>query len=88
MARRLARRGGLRTRRYRISVCGRLGEAGREAFGEFDITPDGTNTALTGDLDQSALHGTLNRIRALGLELAGITLLADDIRGVQNGIGS
>src|SRR5579859_6717926 len=54
--------GDMRARRYRIIVCGRLDEVGREAFGEFDITPDSTNTALTGDLDQAALHGTLNRI--------------------------
>jgi hypothetical protein len=67
----------MRARRYRITVCGRLDEVGREAFGGFDITPDGTNTALTGDLDQAALHGTLNRIRALGLELAEIAFLAD-----------
>ena len=67
----------MRARRYRITVYGPLGEADREAFGEFDITPDGTNTVLTGDLDQAALHGTLNRVRALGLELAEITLLAD-----------
>jgi hypothetical protein len=67
----------MRLRRYRITVCGRLGEVGREAFGDFDITPEGTNTALTGDLDQAALHGTLNRIQALGLELAEITPLAN-----------
>ena len=72
----------MRARRYRITVCGRLGEVGHEAFGEFDIVSDGTNTELTGDLDQAALYGTLNRIWALGLELAGITLLADGIRGV------
>jgi hypothetical protein len=67
----------MRAQRYRITVCGRLDEAGREAFGGFDITPDGTNTLLTAILDQAGLHGTLHRIRALGLELAEITPLAD-----------
>lgn len=67
----------MRIQRYRITVCGLLGAAGREAFGDFIITLAGANTVLTGDLDQAALHGALNRIRAFGLELAEITLWAD-----------
>jgi len=59
----------MRTHRYGITVCGRLDEACREAFGDFDIELDGTDTVLTGDLDQAALCGALNRIAALGLEL-------------------
>lgn len=67
----------MRAKRYRITICGRLDEALREVFGDFDITPDGMNTVLTGGLDQAALHGAINRIRSFGLELAEIILLAD-----------
>ena len=66
----------LRTHRYRITISGRLGPAAREAFASFDITPDGLATALASEMDQAALHGALNRIRALGLELVGVDRLA------------
>ena len=59
----------MRTHRYRITIAGGLGEIGREAFKDFIIKPNGTNTWLIGDLDQAALYGTLDRILALGLEL-------------------
>ena len=65
----------MRTHRYRITIFGRLGPAAREAFASFDITPDGRATALASELDQAALHGALNRIRALGLELVGVDRL-------------
>jgi hypothetical protein len=64
--------------RYRITVSGRLGEIGREAFTDLGTEFDGMNTALTGELDQAALYGVLNRILALGLELVEINRLADD----------
>ena len=59
----------VRTHRYRITIAGGLGEIGREAFKDFIIEPNGTNTWLIGDLDQAALYGTLDRVLALGLEL-------------------
>lgn len=64
--------------RYRITVSGNLGEIGREAFTDLGSEFDGVNTALTGELDQAALYGVLNRILALGLELVEISCLADD----------
>ena len=51
----------MRTYRYRITVSGGLGETGREASGDFDIRPEGADTVLSGDLDQAALHGALDR---------------------------
>jgi hypothetical protein len=57
------------THRYRIIVAGGLSEIGREAFSDFRIEANGTNTVLVRNLDQAALYGTLNRILSLGFEL-------------------
>ena len=65
----------LRTHRYRITISGRLGALGREIFADFDIRPDGQAVVLAGEMDQAALHGVLNRIQALGLELVGVVRL-------------
>jgi hypothetical protein len=67
----------VRTHCYRITIAGGLGEIGREAFSEFRIEANGTNTVLIGDLDQAALYGTLNRILSLGLELVELRRLTD-----------
>ena len=45
--------GDVRTHRYRIIVAGGLSEIGREAFSDFRIDANGTNTALIRDLDRS-----------------------------------
>jgi hypothetical protein len=65
------------THRYRITIVGGLGEIGREAFADFLIEPNGTNTVLVGDLDEAALYGALNRILALRLELIELRRLSD-----------
>ena len=67
----------MRTHRYRIRISGNLGEIGREAFGDLQIEANRTDTILTGDLDQAALYGTLNRILVLGFELLELTRLSD-----------
>jgi hypothetical protein len=59
----------VRTHRYGITIFGVLDGADREEFADFRIERDSANTVLIGDLDQAALHGTLNRIVARGLEL-------------------
>jgi len=59
--------------RYQITIFGGLGELGREAFADFKIEYANGNTVLTGDLDQAALYGALNRILALGLELVALS---------------
>jgi len=64
--------------RYLITISGGLSETGREAFGDFRIELNGTNTALIADLDQSGLSGVLNRVQALDLELVELTRLTDD----------
>jgi hypothetical protein len=63
--------------RYEITISGGLGEIGREAFGDFKIESYETTTVLTGDLDQAALYGTLNRLLSLGFELIRLDRLAD-----------
>jgi hypothetical protein len=69
----------VRTHRYRIIVAGGLSEIGREAFSDFRIEANGTNTALIRDLDQAGLYGTLNRILSLGFELIELCRLTDSV---------
>jgi hypothetical protein len=71
----------VRTHRYRITIFGRPGAAGREVFAGFEITLDGLATVLAGELDQAALYGALNRIRALGLELVAVARLVQRSAG-------
>jgi hypothetical protein len=54
---------------YEITVRGRLGDALIDAFAGLTAAPAGTNTVLRGRIDQAALHGVLERIESLGLEL-------------------
>jgi hypothetical protein len=69
---------------YRIIVSGRLAGVTREVFEDLRVESDGTNTGLTGDLDQAALYGVLNRIQAFGLELVALSRL-DDEPGIVGG---
>ena len=66
--------------RYEIRIAGQLDEATITAFGDMDVTVGGAVTVITGDFDQAALHGLLERIRSLGLEL----VEARRVRDVRN----
>ena len=55
--------------RYRITVSGVLGKVGCEVLADLKIEFNGADTVLTGDLDEAALYGVLNRLLVLGLEL-------------------
>ena len=68
----------MRAHRYRIIVSGSLGEIALEIFGDLCVESDGANTGLTGELDQAALYGVLNRIPAFGLELVALSRLNDE----------
>ena len=60
--------------RYRIFLGGGgLSTAICEAFEGFTIESNGVYTTLIADLDQAALHGTLNRIHSLDLDLVEVT---------------
>ena len=67
----------MRPHRYRIIVSGRLGEITREVSGDLCLEFDGANTGLTGELDQAALYGVLNRILEFGFELLALNRLDD-----------
>lgn len=55
--------------RYEIRIAGQLDEATIAAFGDLDVSVHSAVTVITGDFDQAALHGLLERIRWLGLDL-------------------
>lgn len=58
---------------YRITIRGRLSERFAARFDGLTLVPSGETTVLTGDLvDQAQLHGVLDRIRDLGLELVAV----------------
>jgi hypothetical protein len=59
--------------RYRIVVKGRLSESFASGFEDLSVEALPGRTALEGDfVDQSQLHGVLDRIRGLGIELESV----------------
>ena len=64
--------------RYRVVVSGKLGTVTRRIFEDLSVEYDGTNTGLTGELDQAGLYGVLNRIPAFGLELVALNRLDEE----------
>jgi hypothetical protein len=51
----------------------RPGEITRKVWGDLCVESDGANTGRTGELDQAAPDGVLNRILAFGLELVALS---------------
>jgi hypothetical protein len=57
-------------RTYEITFAGQAVPAVVDAFDDFEVTVDKTTTTVRAELvDQAALHGAIDRVRALGLEL-------------------
>jgi hypothetical protein len=57
---------------YEVRVTGQLGAEARDAFGGLTIQHQEAAAVLSGDLDQAALLGLIDRVRALDLELVEI----------------
>jgi hypothetical protein len=67
---------------YEIRVRGHLGPTLRHAFADLQADRCAGNTTLRGPVpDQSALHGLLAQIEALGLELLEVRRLPDGPTG-------
>jgi len=54
---------------YEIRLAGPLDETREAAFAGLNVASHGQVTVITGEFDQAALHGLLERIRMLGLDL-------------------
>jgi hypothetical protein len=55
--------------RYEIRIACRLDHEVELAFEGLDVAADGDLTVVTGELDQAALHGLLERVRIMGFDL-------------------
>jgi len=62
--------------RYRVVVRGRMGDTLAGVFGELELECRDGTTALTGTfIDQAQLHGLLDRLRDLGIQLVSVNPL-------------
>jgi hypothetical protein len=69
------------TARYEIHIRGRVGPELAEVFEGLSAEVQPVETVLHGELvDQAALHGVLDRVRALGLELMEVRRLPENDR--------
>ena len=79
---------GVRRTSYEIHIKGRVSEQLLGAFEGMDATVQSVETVLRGPvLDQAALHGLLDRIQALGLELVEVRRLPEDDAGQGEAVG-
>jgi hypothetical protein len=68
----------VRTASYEIRIKGRMSAQLLSAFEGMDATVRSVETVLRGPvLDQAALHGLLDRIQGLGLELIEVRRLSE-----------
>jgi hypothetical protein len=66
---------------YEIHIKGRVSRELLDAFEGMDATVQSVETVLRGPvIDQAALHGLLDRIQALGLELVEVRRLPEGER--------
>ena len=63
---------------YELELRGEPGPVLRAAFPEFELRPEHGMTLLHGEfVDQAALHGVIERINSLGVELIALHLIAE-----------
>jgi len=66
-------------RRYQIVVAGELSSRFAPAFDGMTVRCAGGRTAITGMVvDQSQLHGLLDRVGEFGLELVSVNAVGDE----------
>jgi hypothetical protein len=64
---------------FELELRGEPGPVLRAAFPEFVLRPVRGMTVLHGEfVDQAALHGVIERINSLGLELVSLHLIPED----------
>ena len=69
---------GVRSSRYEIRIRGRVGKRTLERFEGFESEIEPAETVLRGHIvDQAALHGVLDKIEGLGLELMEVRQVSD-----------
>lgn len=67
---------------YEIRIKGRVGDPLLSSFGNLDASIKPAETILRGAIvDQAELHGLLDRIQSLGLELIEVRQVAEDRAG-------
>jgi len=63
----------MQSRRYTVTVQGRLGDRFRATFPGVSIEPEpGLTRLVTEPFDQGQLHGLLNRVRDFGFDLLAV----------------
>ena len=64
------------TETYELAFRGEPGPVTRAAFPEFDLESDEGITVFRAEfVDQAALHGVIERVNSLGLELVDVRLI-------------
>jgi hypothetical protein len=58
--------------RYEVRIAGELDATAATAFAGLSLATSDGITVLRGEFDQAALHGLLERIRALALDLVDV----------------
>jgi len=63
---------------FELVLRGEPGPVLRAAFPEFELRPDHGMTFIRGQfVDQAALHGVIERVNSLGLELVGLHMVEE-----------
>ena len=62
---------------YEIRIADQLDETTLTSFAGLDVTVRAGGTVITGQFDQAALHGMLEMIRSLGLDLEEVRRVRD-----------
>jgi hypothetical protein len=76
---------------FELELRGEPGPVTRAAFPEFELRSERGMTLLRGEfVDQAALHGVIERINSLGLQLVSLQQIDDDNNDprIESGNGS